>query len=188
MPKFEWMAYYSRWVKKVFKWVWFYVALVSGLFALAIRYGQDQHSLWVPTVNHWAWLVPFWVFLVLGGIRIFIAPYILHKEDKAKADKAIRELQEKQISGPKWDNFLDKLNALTVELKYVLQQFVMQGCRMLEGHAERLIREKYHRDVKTPLLTIHDKTGFITSTFNGFEANPGIIPSLEQWAKTYVAE
>jgi hypothetical protein len=132
--------------------------------------------------------VPLWLFIVLTIVGIVVASYLLHKEDKAQADKAIHDIQEKQISGPIWDNLLEKLNTLTAELKYVLQQFAMQGCRMLEGHAEELIREKYHRDVKTPLLAIHVKTRFITSGLNGYEANPGMIPLLEQWAKIYKPE
>jgi hypothetical protein len=100
MPKSEWKAYYLRWAKKVFQLAWSYVAIVSGLFAIAIRYGQDHQSSWVPTVNHWAWLVPFWVFLVLAILGIFIAPYILHKEDKAKADEAVKELETKITAKP----------------------------------------------------------------------------------------
>ena len=88
------------------------------------------------------------------------------------------------LAGFKWDNFMEKLEALNAEEKYVLQQFVLQGCRMLEGHAQELVKAKYHY-VTNPLQAIHTKTGFITPQFNGYEANPGIVPLLEQWAATY---
>jgi hypothetical protein len=96
----EWMVYYSRWLKRLFQWIWFYVAIISGLFALAIRYLQEHHPSRVSTVNHWAWFIPLWLFLVLGGVRVFIVPYILHKEDKARADEAIKELEAKIIAKP----------------------------------------------------------------------------------------
>jgi hypothetical protein len=115
MPESEWVVYYLRWVNKVFHLAWPYAAIVSALFAVAIRYGQDHRSSWVPTVNHWAWLIPFWLFLALAVIGIFIAPYILHKEDKARADGATRELENKATSydaAGEWKKLASNFNAI----------------------------------------------------------------------------
>ena len=89
------------------------------------------------------------------------------------------------LASAKWDNFTDKLKTLKPEEQYVLHQFVLEGCHMLEGHAQELVKAKYHF-VTNPLQAIHTKTGFITPGFNGYDANPGIVAVLEQWAETYI--
>lgn len=113
----QWQSYYLRWFEKVFRSAWPYCALVSGVFAIGIRYLQDKHSVWVPTVNHWAWLIPSGLFLVLGFFSIFIAPYLLYKEDKAGADAAesksktkIEELVAKVGERPELEILFDDKN------------------------------------------------------------------------------
>ena len=114
--------------------------------------------------------------------------------DKARAaegqvSKLKRQLDEvhRRFSGPKWDRFVEKVNTLTVAEKFGLFSFILQGCRMLEADAQRVVSDRYHF-VTNVLHAIQEKTGFITSGFNGYEANPGMTAFLEHWAETYRPE
>jgi hypothetical protein len=91
----QWASYYRRLLKKAFRSAWFYTALTSGIFAIVIRYLQDKHPTSLLTMNHLAWRIPLWLFVLLVLINLVVGPYQLHKEDTAVADAKEAESQSR---------------------------------------------------------------------------------------------
>jgi hypothetical protein len=140
------------------------------------------------------------LFACLAAFGVVVACYQVWRDSVSDLQAIIAErdaeiaAKEQELcslrnpfSGAKWENFLFKLETLDALEKYVLYHFVLQGCHMLEDDGVEITKSKFHC-VTSGLSSIQRKTGFITPGFNGYEANPGIVLFLEQWAKTYDTE
>lgn len=82
----QWQMYYAHLFNRAYGWAWVVAAFCSTLLAIALRYLQDRHPELVRIMTHWGWEIPLWLFLIVGVIRLFIVPYLLHKEEKEAAD------------------------------------------------------------------------------------------------------
>jgi len=91
----QWQSYYAHLFKRAYGRAWAVAAFCSALLAIAIRYLQDRHPELVRIMTHWGWEIPLWLFLIVGAIRLFIVPYLLHKEEKAAADAKESKSQTK---------------------------------------------------------------------------------------------
>jgi hypothetical protein len=173
--------FFFRWlngVRKEFK------TLMTGSLLL-VAMGLAQ-GVWQVPIPRWCYVAVTACFLTWAFFRTWLKEHVALED--AQNTIAVREEELRSLRNPfagaKWENFLAKLEMLDAPEKYLLYQFVLQGCHMLQADGVEIVKRKFYFAADL-LSSIQQKTGFITSGFNGYQANPGIAPLLEQWAKTY---
>jgi hypothetical protein len=157
----------------------FRTLMTGSLLLVAMGFAQ---GLWRVPIPRWCYVAVTSGFLMWAFYRSWLKEHLALEAAQAELGR-LRD----PFLGLKWDNFLSKIETLNAMEKYLLQKFVLQGCRMLDSQGQQIVADRYHC-VMNCLDSIHRKTGFITTGFNGWEANQGLVQVMEHWAKTYKPE
>jgi uncharacterized integral membrane protein len=100
----ELWQYCRRVFTLAFTRTWRTAEAITGILAIVLGIIVAVHPNWETTVKYLAWAIPLGMFVVIGLIRLAIAPWIIYKqqeqkirEQRDKADNLKRELEAMQI-------------------------------------------------------------------------------------------
>ncbi len=66
---------------------WGFSQLAAAILAFVSGYAVYKHPEWEPNMKDLLWIIPLMIFVLLFAIRLILAPYEKHKEQKEEIEK-----------------------------------------------------------------------------------------------------